>query len=129
MGILAVLKEIAGQSTEPDKEHQSQMPTSLDTGITLNDVVNTFFTKEERHGWHVLEVERPEQYSAGPIVIGSGRKIIDVAKFAEVTIKDLVSYIAAKNRGAAHHWAERILDEKLEHLKLCGVKAEIRRLH
>ena len=105
------------------------MPTSLDTGITLNDVVNTFFTEEERYGWHVLEVERPEQYFAGPIVIGSGRKIIDVAKFAEVTIKDLVSYIAAKNRGASYHWVERILDEKLEYLKICGVKTEIRRLH
>ncbi len=128
MGILAVLKEIAGQSTEPDKEHQSQMPASLDTGITLNDVANTFFTEEERYGWHVLEVERPEQYSAGPIVIGSGRKIIDVAKFAEVTIKDLVSYIAAQNRGVAHHWVERILDEKLEYLKICGVKVEIRKL-
>ncbi len=129
MGILAVLNEIAGQSTKLDKEIPFQMPASLDTGITLNDVVNTFFTKEERHGWHVLEVERPEQYSAGPIVIGSGRKIIDVAKFAEVTIKDLVSYIAAKNRGASHHWVERILDEKLEYLKICGVKAEIRKLH
>jgi len=101
MGILAVLKEIAGQSTKLDKEIPFQMPASLDTGITLNDVANTFFTEEERYGWHVLEVERPEQYSAGPIVIGLGRKIIDVAKFAEVTIKDLVSYIAAKNRGGS----------------------------
>ncbi len=49
-------------------------------------------------------------------------------KFAERTIGDLLSYISAQNRGASHHWVEQILDEKLERLKLCGVKAEIRKL-
>ena len=84
--------------------------------------------EEDRRGWLYLNVQWPENYPQGPLTVGPGLRIADVAKFAERTIGDLLSYISAQNRGAAHHWVEHILDEKLEYLEQCGVKAEIRKL-
>lgn len=50
---------------------------------------------------------------------------MDIAKFTQATIQDLVTYVTAKKRGSSH-WVDRVLDEKLEQLERCGVKAEIR---
>ncbi len=98
-------------------------------GITLDDVLSTFFTEDKRIGWLYLEVQRPEKYPLGPIVIGPRASITDPEKFAEATIQDLLTYIVTQNRGSGHHWVKRILDEKLERLQRCGVKAQIRALH
>jgi len=116
--------------TLADREQARRMiePNSISATVTADDVSNIFFTEEERRGWLYLVVKRPENYPQGPLTVGPGLRIADVAKCAERTIGDLVSYLSAKNRGAAHHWVERILDEKLEYLKICGVKAEIRTL-
>lgn len=108
-----------------DQARRMMEPETTGSALTVDDVLNTFFTEEERHGWRYLVVKRPENYPQGPLTVGPGLRIADVAKFAERTIEDLLSYITAQNRGAAHHWVEHILDEKLEYLKICGVKAEI----
>ena len=116
--------------TLADRELARRMmePETTGSALTVDDVLNTFFTEEERRGWLYLVVKRPENYPQGPLTVGPGLRIADVAKSAERTIEDLLSYITAQNKGAAHHWVEQILDEKLERLKLCGVKAEIRKL-
>ncbi len=105
-------------------------PESSNPHATQNpdQIADIFFTDEERSGWLYLVVKRPENLSQGPITIGPGLRIMDIAKFTQATIQDLVTYVMAKNKGSSH-WVERVLDEKLELLKLCGVKAEIRRLH
>jgi len=98
-------------------------------GITLDDVLTTFFTEEERTGWLCLEVQRPEKYPLGLVAIAPWQSITDAEKFAEATIQDLLTYIVTKNRGSGHHWVKRILDEKLERLQRCGVKVQIRAIH
>ncbi len=92
--------------------------------LTLGDVVYEFFA-DEPPGWLVLVVRRQEKPPTGPITVKPGLRIMDVARFTEATIQDLVTYVSAKNRGS-YHWADRMLDEKLGQLELCGVKAEIR---
>ena len=116
--------------TLADREQARRMiePKTISPTVTVDDVSNIFFTEKERHGWRYLVVKRTENYPQGPLTVGPGLRIEDVAKFAERTIGDLLSYISAQNRGAAHHWVERILNEKLEYLKICGIKAEIRKL-
>ena len=94
-------------------------------GITLDDVLSTFFTEEEQTGWLYLEVQMPEKYPPGPIVIGPRASTTDPEKFAEATIQDLVTYIVSKNRGSSI-WVKRVLDEKLEQLGRCGVTVEIK---
>ncbi len=110
------------------REHKEEIKSVLDADHTLNHITSTFFTEDERCGWLVLVVRRPEKPPTGPITVKPGLRIMDVAKFAEATIRDLLTYVAAKNRGS-YHWVDRVLDEKLEQLELCGVKAEIRELH
>jgi hypothetical protein len=97
--------------------------TKTTNDLSLGDVVCEFFA-DEPPGWLVLVVKRPETLSQGPITIEPGLRIMDVARFTESTIQDLVTYISAKNRGS-YYWVDRVLDEKLEHLKLCGITAEI----
>ncbi len=92
-------------------------------GLTPGDVVSEFFT--DSTGWLVLVVRRPEKLPTGPITIGASLQIVDVAMFIEATIHDLVTYVSARNRGSSH-WVDRVLDEKLEYLELCGITAEIR---
>ena len=96
-------------------------------GINVDDVLNIFFTEEERHGWRYLVVKRPEKHPEGPVTIGPGRTVVDVSKFAEATIVDLVVYMAAKN-ARKKNWMKPLIDEKLAYLRLCGVEAEIRPL-
>ena len=96
-------------------------------GINVDDVLNIFFTEEERRGWQVLVLKRPEKLPQGPITVEPWLRIMDVARFTEVTIQDLVTYVAAKNRGSSH-WVGTVLDEKLQYLERCGVKAEIREI-
>ena len=93
-------------------------------GLSLDDVVYEFFA-DEPPGWLVLVVRRPEKPPTGPITVKPGLRIMDVAKFTDATIQDLVTYVSAKNRGSSH-WGDRVLDEKLEYLELCGITAEIR---
>ncbi len=95
-------------------------------GLSLGDVVYEFFA-DEPPGWLILVVRRPEKPPTGPITVKPGLRIMDVARFTEATIQDLVTYVSAKNRGSSH-WVDRVLDEKLEYLELCGVKAEIIKL-
>jgi len=127
MSIVAVLKEIADRATEP--ENSCTAPVSEDlaaaTDLTLDHIASTFFTEDERRGWLFLELKWPETLPQGPITIEPALRIMDIAKFTQATIQDLVTYVLAKNRGSSH-WVERVLDEKLEYLELCGVKAEIR---
>ncbi len=97
--------------------------TKTTNGLTLGDVVYEFFA-DEPPGWLVLVVRRPEKPPRGIITLGPGLRIMDVARFTEATIQDLLTYVAARNRGSSH-WVKKVLDEKLEQLELCGVKAEI----
>ena len=73
-----------------------------------------------------LTIKRPEKYPVGPIALGPAETVINVEKFAEITIKDVVLGIDAINRGHLHHWAVSLIDEKIEKLRLCGVEVEIR---
>ncbi len=98
--------------------------TKTTNGLTLGDVVYEFFA-DEPPGWLVLVVERPKGPPTGPIIVKPGLRITDVARFTESTIRDLVTYVSAKNKGSSH-WGDRVLDEKLEQLERCGVKVEIR---
>ncbi len=107
------------------REHKEEIKSVLDADLTLNHITSTFFTEDERSGWKVLVVRRPEKPPTGPITVKPGLWIVDVARFTEATIQDLVTYVSAKNRGS-YHWADRVLDEKLELLERCGVTAEIR---
>ena len=107
--------------------HREEIKTILatTTNLTLDHIANIFFTEDERHGWLALEIKRPEKLPQGPIAVNPGITIMDVAQFIEATIQDLMSYVSAQNRGSARHWLDGVLDEKLEQLALCGVRAEI----
>jgi len=107
------------------REHKEEIKSVLDADLTLNHIASTFFTEDERRGWKVLVVRQPEKPPTCPITVKPGLQIMDVARFTEATIRDLVTYVAAQNMGS-YHWVDRMLDEKLELLKRCGVRAEIR---
>ena len=94
--------------------------------LTLGDVVYEFFS-DEPPGWLYLVIKRPEKLPQGPITVKPGLRIMDVSKFTEGTIQDLITYVSARNGGSSY-WVDKVLDEKLEQLGLCGVKAEIREL-
>ena len=126
-------------SKEPDEEtkglvdelfgHKEEIKTLLAAttpGLTPDHIANIFFTEDERLGWLVLKIKQPAKLPQAPIVADSGITIVDVARFTEATIQDLVSYVSARNRGSGQHWVDSVLDEKLEQLECCGVKAEIR---
>ena len=98
--------------------------TKTKNDLTLGDVVYEFFANEPP-GWLYLVIKRPEKLPQGPITVKPGLQIMDVARFTEATIRDLVTYVSAKNKGS-FHWGDRVLDEKLEQLECCGVKVEIR---
>jgi len=119
------LDEKAKALIEELREHKEEIKSVLDADLSLNHIASTFFTEDESCGWLVLVVRRPEKPPTGPIIVKPGLRIMDVAKFAEATIRDLLTYVAAKNRDS-YHWVDRVLDEKLEYLKLCGITAEIR---
>ncbi len=55
--------------------------------------------------------------------------VCDASRFIEATLADLAVYVAAKNKGEARHWMENLLEEKLEHLRLCGIEVEIMEVH
>lgn len=107
------------------REHKEEIKSVLDADLTFKHITSTFFTEDERHGWLVLVVRRAENPPNGPITVKTGLRIMDVAGFTKATIQDLQSYVSAKNRGSSH-WVDSVLNEKLEQLELCGVKAEIR---
>jgi hypothetical protein len=60
-----------------------------------------------------------------PIALTSWITVVDPPRFVEATVEDLAAYVDDKNRGSSH-WADDLLDEKLQYLRLCGVNAEIR---
>ena len=95
------------------------------SGSIEQDVAALFFAEEERQGWLVLEVKRPERYPSTPVSLRPELTVADVQRFVDSTIRDLLVYVMAKNRGSGH-WVERVLDEKVGQLELCGVNAEIR---
>jgi len=129
MSILAVLKEIADETTEPKTSCVAQVAKdpAPSSSLTLDHVASEFFTEDERRAWLVLVLNRPEKFPLGSIIIGPRVGILDVAKFVEATIQDLTRYVSAKNR-RDRHWVDRVLDEKLGQLTLCGVTTEIRRI-
>jgi hypothetical protein len=55
--------------------------------------------------------------------------VTDIPNFVDANLRDLASYVAARNKGRTRHWAEDLLDEKVAGLRLCGVEAEIREIH
>ena len=127
MSVLEVLKEIACETTEQETSCMAQVakdPTPS-SSLTIDHIASEFFTENERRGWLVLVVKRLEKLPTGPITIGPSLRIVNVAKFTESTIRDLETYVSAKNRGS-NHWIDRVLNEKIEQLERCGVKAEIR---
>ena len=109
------------------RTHKEEIKSILTatTNLAPDHIADTFFTDDERHKWQYLVIKRPEKLPQGPITVDTGVRIEDISKFAEATIQDLVTYVAAQNRGS-NHWVDRVLDEKLEHLELCGITAEIR---
>ena len=119
------LDENAKALIEELREHKEEIKSVLNADLTLNHIASTFFTKDERCGWKVLVVRRPKKPPRGPITVKPGLRIMDVSRFTEATIQDLLTYVAAKNRGS-YHWVDRMLDEKVGQLKRCGVMAEIR---
>ena len=121
------LDENAKALIEELREHKEEIKSVLDADLTLNHITSTFFTEDKSRGWLVLVVRRSEKLPTGPITIVPSLRIVDVAKFTESTIRDLETYVATKNRGS-NHWVDRVLDEKIEQLERCGVKAEIREL-
>ncbi len=109
------------------REHKEEIKAVLaaSTGLNLDHIASTFFTDDERHGWLVLVLKRPEKLQQGPITVKPGLRIMDVARFTEAAIQDLITYVSARNGGSSH-WVDKVLDKKLEHLELCGITAEIR---
>jgi len=61
-----------------------------------------------------------------PIRLGLGVTVVDPGRFVEADLGDLEAYVAAKNKGSAKHLMENLLEEKLEHLGLCGIEVEIK---
>jgi len=62
-----------------------------------------------------------------PIQLRPGVTVMDIDIFIVRTLQDLASYVSAANRGSKH-WVATLLDEKIEGLERCGVKAEIRKV-
>jgi hypothetical protein len=91
--------------------------------IQAPEIVRVF---EWPPGWLYLTIKRPEKYPAGPIAVGPAVTVINVEKFAERTIKDVIEGIHQRNQGHLHHWAVSLIDEKIEKLASCGVHVEIR---
>ena len=109
------------------RTHKEEIKSILaaTTNLTLDHIADTFFIDDERHLWLYLVIRHPEKLPQGPITVKPGLRIMDVARFTEATIRDLVTYVAAQNIGS-YHWVGRMLDEKVGQLKRCGVIAEIR---
>ena len=118
--IKALIEKIRGHREE------IKIILATTTDLTLDHIASTFFTEDERRGWLVLKIKQPAKLPQAPIVADSGITIVDVARFTEATVQDLMSYVSARNRGSGQHWVDSVLDEKLEQLECCGVKAEIR---
>lgn len=74
-----------------------------------------------------LVVVRSGPIPSGPIALTPWTKVLDPRRFVECTLADLASYVAAENAGRPH-WAEDLIDEKLDALRACGVIAELRRI-
>ncbi len=64
-----------------------------------------------------------------PIRLSVAETVVDPQRFLDTTLADLEAYVAAKNKSEAKHWMENLLEEKLEHLRLCGIEVEIRKVH
>jgi len=62
-----------------------------------------------------------------PIHLTPWLTVVDPIRFIETTIADLAAYVATENSGS-QHWVKSLLQQKLEHLALCGVRAEIRKM-
>jgi len=65
-----------------------------------------------------------------PIRLNFTETIDDPKKYIDATLADLESYVTAFNCGI-RHWVGKLalLEEKIEGLRRCGVKVEIRELH
>jgi len=70
--------------------------TKSTNGLTLDDVVYEFFP-EEPSGWLYLVIKRPEKLPQGPITVEPGLRVMDVARFTEATIQDLLTYVTARS--------------------------------
>ena len=77
------------------------------------------------HPRFTLIVTKSEPIPDAPISLNGWATVVNVKGFVDRTLADLEAYVAARNAGR-WHWMESLLDETVEHLRLCGVEAEIR---
>jgi len=113
-------QSISGDGTnKAQRTVQPQGAESLDD--LLMSAVNIFGIETP---YKVLKVTEFKTVT-GPVMIAPGNTITDVEAFIASAIRDLLRYVSAENNGS-RHWVRDLLDEKLERLQLCGVKAEIR---
>jgi hypothetical protein len=90
----------------------------------LVQIVDNIFELPSR--WLYATITRPKKYPAGPIALGPAETVIDVEKFAEITIRDVIETIHKKNHGHLRYWGISLIEEKIEKLAICGVHVEIR---
>jgi hypothetical protein len=84
-------------------------------------------TGEINHSYFKIIVSRTR--NVGPTVhLAPFLTVTDTEKYIGVTLAELEAYVAAKNRHS-RHWVEQLIDEKLDHLRQCGVEAEIKEVH
>ena len=94
-----------------------------DSTPDLVEVLDNIFGVPPR--WLYVTITRPRKYPAGHIALGRAETVIDVEKFAGVTIKDVIDAVHKKNHGHRHYWGIPLIEEKIEKLRLCGVEVEI----
>ena len=93
-----------------DSDQQDRLPTAGET-----------IEKPSRLRVVVTERKRVEP----PIRLSVAETVIDPQRFLDTTLADMEAYVAAENRGSKH-WVRDLLEEKLEHLRLCGIEVEMR---
>lgn len=71
-----------------------------------------------------LVIEYPAAYPLPPLQIDQGVTIADIEKFVTKTVAELESHVAAVNAGR-NSTIGHLVDEKVRHLQLCGVRVDI----
>src|SRR5262245_57133870 len=98
------------QARELQKKADSSPELVKVPGDNTADDVATIFGVSP--GWLYHTIKRPEKYSAGPIAVGPAETVMDVEKFVEVTIKDVIKAIHKQNHGHHHYWGISLIQEK-----------------
>jgi len=82
---------------------------------------------ETSHSYFKIIVSRTRNVGP-PVHLTPFLTVTDTEKFIGAALAELEAYVAAKNRHS-RHWVEQLIDEKLDHLRQCGIEAEIRQIH